>query len=208
MEAYEPQDSFLIRDLETLRTVSDPLRTQIYEILIQGPANVRQLGDRLGLAPSRLYYHVNLLEKFGLLRVVETRMVGNVLEKYYRAISYSLHVDPNLLNFSTDEGKAAIEEMLIAGLDTTRDDLLRSFRARLFVLEQGSTPKERSMMVSRTTARITDAYAEEFRARLQALIEEFGEKDLGDPQPGEQRENFALMVVFYPSFYYPEEKQT
>ena len=185
MEPFEPQDSFLIRDLETLRTVSDPLRTQIYEILIQGPANVRQIGDRLGLAPSRLYYHVNLLEKFGLLRV-----------------------DPNLLNFSTDEGKAAIEEMLIAGLDTTRDDLLRSFRARLFNLEQGNTPKERSMMVSRTTARITDAYAEEFHGRLQALIEEFGEKDMADPQPGEQRENFALMVVFYPSFYYPEEKQT
>ena len=40
-----------------------------------------EYAGRLGLAPTRLYYHINLLEKHGLLVVDETRTVGNLIEK-------------------------------------------------------------------------------------------------------------------------------
>ena len=202
MEEFSPQDSFIIEDLETLRVLADPLRTQIYELLFQAPANVRQIAERLGLAPSRLYYHINLLEKHGLIRVVETRMVANMVEKVYRAVANRLELSPELLNFRTDEGQAAVTGALVGTLDATREDLLRSVHARLFDLEQGASQQERSVMVSRSTARIPDTDAEEFRQRLRALIEEFEARDQVASQPGPDVPNYALTIAFYPSFYY------
>jgi DNA-binding transcriptional ArsR family regulator len=202
MENFQPEKRYIIRDLETLRIMADPLRAQIYEILIREPASVRQVAERMGLAPSRLYYHVNLLEKHNLLRVVETRMVANMLEKSYRAVALEFEVAPELLNFS-EENRAVISEMLASTLDATREDLLRSISARLFELEQGEQEKQRSLMITRVNARISDRQAEEFRARLAALLEEFSSQDAGEG-PAAAAQNYALMLAFYPSFYYPE----
>lgn len=202
MENFEPEERHIIRDLETLRVMADPLRGQIYEILTREPASVRQIAERIGLAPGRLYYHINLLEKHGLVRVVETRMVANMVEKVYRAVAHEFEVAPDLLNFS-DENRSALTDLLTGAIDATREEILRSISARLLALEQGEEPKQRSMMVTRSTARISDEDAEEFRARLEALIEEFQARGEARKQvPGAQ--NYALTVAFYPNFYYPE----
>ena len=205
MEEFQPADTFLIEDLETLRTFADPLRAQVYEILLQAPASVRQVGERLGLAPSRLYYHINLMEKLGLIRVVETRMVANMVEKAYRAAAYKLDVASDLLDFGSDSGQQAIHGLLTTGLEATRDDLLRSLHVRQMELEQGAEARPRQVMVSRTTARIPDAKADAFRSRLQALIAEFDEADRTKDKDGEGLQDYALLVAFYPSFYFGEQ---
>ncbi len=206
MDQFQPADIFLIEDLETLRTFADPLRAQIYEILLQAPANVRQVGERLGLSPSRLYYHFNLMEKLGLIRVVETRMVANMVEKVYRSVAYKLDVANALLDFGSDSGQQAIHGLLTSGLEATRDDLLRSLQVRQMALEQGAQPKPRQMMVNRTTARIPDALADAFRDRLQSLIAEFEQADQAQDEGGEDLQDYALLVAFYPSFYFRSEQ--
>lgn len=206
MEDFQPADTFMIEDLETLRTFADPLRAQVYEILLQAPASVRQVGERLGLAPSRLYYHINLMEKLGLIRVVETRMVANMVEKAYRSAAYKLDVSNDLLDFGSDSGQQAIHGLITSGLEATRDDLLRSLQARQVALEQGAEPISRNLMVTRTTARIPDAQADAFRSRLQALIAEFDEADQTQ-EGGEGLQDYALLVAFYPSFYFREGAQ-
>jgi DNA-binding transcriptional ArsR family regulator len=206
MEDFEPQEIFIIEDLETLRALADPMRSQIYEILLQAPASVRSVAERLGLASGRLYYHFNAMEKLGAIRVVETRMVANMMEKMYRAVAYNMQIAPDLLNFNTDQGKQAVTNLLTASLDATREDLLRSLQARLFELDRGAKHKQRNVMVNRVTATIPDALAETFNERLHALIKEFQEAD----RQGMKEEGYhpyALMVAFYPSFYFSEESQ-
>ena len=205
-ESNEPLETFMIEDLETLRALSDPLRMQIYEILVAEPASVRQIADRLGMGASRLYYHINSMEKLGLLRVVETRMVSNMVEKLYRAVAYRLDVAPNLLHFGSDEGTSTVLDMLATHLDATREDLVRSLHVRQQDLAQGAAPRQRNVLVNRTIARIPDARAEEFSSRLVALIEEFTASDTPaaktPPGEGETYQNYALTVAFYPSFYF------
>ena len=209
MEDYEPIALYIVKDLETLRTLADPLRTQIYEILTQAPANARQIGERLGIAPSRLYYHINTMEKLGLIRLVETRMVANMVEKFYRAIAYQIDIDPELLSFKTEEGRQTVFSLLTTNLDATREDLVRSIQARLIDLDQtgDENKKPRSLMVARNTAFIPDPYAEEFLGRLKELIDEFSARDTPyeEGKPGYQ--NFSLLVAFYPSFYFKDENQ-
>ena len=48
---------------------------KIIELCAARPHTAREMAGRLGLAPTRLYYHINLLEKHGLLVVDETRTV-------------------------------------------------------------------------------------------------------------------------------------
>jgi DNA-binding transcriptional ArsR family regulator len=80
MNSGQSLGTFVIKDYDTLKAIADPLRAQIVELLINDPLTVSQVAQRLGLAPSKLYYHFGLLEKIGLIAVVETRMVANIME--------------------------------------------------------------------------------------------------------------------------------
>jgi len=76
IERYE------IENIEQLRAIADVLRLRIIDILQKQPMTVTQLGEVLGLAPAKVHYHVRELERVGLLRLVETREKGGILEKY------------------------------------------------------------------------------------------------------------------------------
>jgi DNA-binding transcriptional ArsR family regulator len=138
MKKHQITKTFLIQDLETLKVIADPLRSQILELLIHEALNVRQVAEKLGLSPSKLYYHVNLLEKHGLVEVVDTRVVANMIEKIYRATAPDVDIDPALLSFMTDSGKENINSLIAGIIDSTRADFLRSLEARAFDLERGA----------------------------------------------------------------------
>jgi DNA-binding transcriptional ArsR family regulator len=191
---------FLIRDLETLRAVSDPLRVQITELLLHEKQTVKQVAEKLGLAPSKLYYHFNALENLGLIEVVETRMVANMQEKSYRATASYVNVDPALLNLSTEEGQESINTVLASTIDATREDIFRSLQARQFQLEQGADEHPRRFIINRITSRVTEERIQEFQDRLVALIQEFEDED--KKSKGSNLQAYALTVAFYPSFYF------
>lgn len=190
-----------ITDFETLKVVADPLRAQIFELLVQDTHTVAQVAEKLGLGASKLYYHFGLLEKVGLIKVVGTRQVRNMVEKDYRAAYDTIDVAPSLLNFNTTEGQANLQAMLAATLDTTRDDILRSVQARLLDLERGAAPIGRRLMLTRETSRLSLARAEAFYEKLSALVKEFSSEDETHDDPTHP---YALVVALYPSFYYRE----
>ena len=57
MGTVKREGVFVINDLETLKVVADPVRNQIMEVLEKKPQNVKEVAEKLGLAPSKLYYH-------------------------------------------------------------------------------------------------------------------------------------------------------
>ena len=197
MDNHEPRKTFIVRDYDTLKVMADPLRTQIVELMLHEPLNVKQVAERLGLAPSKLYYHFGLLERIGVIAVADTRQVANIVEKTYRATAEDVEVDPALFNFNTDAGKENLNTALVATLDTTRDDVLRSLQARYTALEDGTAPRPRHLMLSRVLSRIPDERADEFKQRLAALVHEFENSDDNAAET-----TYAVMVAFYPSFYY------
>ena len=194
---------FTIRDLETLKVVSDPMHIQIIEVLIPQALTVKQVADKLGQSPSKLYYHVNLLEKHGLIRVIETHVISNMIEKVYRATSANIEVDKTLLSFVSDKDKQAYHSMLTSTVDVTREDILRSLQARQFQLEQSAEQHPRSGMIHRTVSRMPASRAIEFLDRLRSLAQEFEEADESQNASPELHA-YALMIACYPSFYYDD----
>ena len=196
-----PADELVIDDLETLKVVADPLRMDILELLTRTPLTVTQIGEQLDMAPSRLYYHVNLLEKHGLLRLVETRMVSNMMEKYYAPVAPSLRLDPKLFSFSEGADEEGLSTLLDVTLESTRQDIVRSIRAGVFDLARLS--QERRGTIGRVASRLKRADAQRLLARIEELIAEFDAAD--DEAAGEP---YGLTVAFFPRSRYGAGDET
>lgn len=108
----EIAESYSLRTVEQLRAVADPLRIRIFEALAQRAMTATQVGEELQIAAPKAHYHVRELERIGLVRLVETRERGGILEKYYRAVARNLNAPSQLLQ-SSEPGEiaAAITEM-------------------------------------------------------------------------------------------------
>lgn len=197
----EREPVFSIEDLDTLRMITDPLRFQIMEILDREPLSVNQVADKMGLSASRLYYHFKLLEEHGLIQVVDTRRINNIIEKFYWLTAEDIDINKELLNFSSETGAENIARMVSSSLDATREDILRSLNARKFNLEKGAKPNPRDMIMIHNKARLSDATYQDFIVRLRALIKEFSELP-EETRDGEDVSVFSLICYAYPSYYY------
>lgn len=196
---------FMIKDYETLRVMTDPLRAKIFEMLIEEPLTIRQVAGRLGLASSKLYYHINLLEQAGLIKLVETRMVSNLEEKVFQSTTSCLEIDHKLLYYGKSPNLEGGVQVLTSMLDTTREDVIRSLQARQSSLDQGEKPHPRRMIINRDVQNLTEAQVKDFEQKLDALITEFGKS--GKREGAKDGTTlYALTLAFYPSFYYPEWK--
>jgi len=205
MEPYKPAQVHIIKDLDAAKAISDPLRLQIIEVMIPAPLTVSQIAAKLGLAQSKLYYHVNTLEKYGLIQLVDTTVHGNIIEKHYWVTAFDYHLDHDLYNFnvSEPEGKENIISMALTTLDVVREDFARSIEARAFNLEHGADPHPRRVINAREIGWIPDDKMEIFQKKLNDLIHEFVEMDTPDTEQGHP---WALNVFLYPTFYFEDQK--
>ena len=51
-----------------------------------GGMTANELGERVGMNPNRLYYHLRILESAGVIGVVDTRASGRMVERVYDQI--------------------------------------------------------------------------------------------------------------------------
>jgi DNA-binding transcriptional ArsR family regulator len=79
----QPETVFRVETDQQLHAVGSLARHRVLRVLRDGPATVTQIADRLGIAKGSSHYHVRVLDKAGLIRVVETRKVRGVEERYY-----------------------------------------------------------------------------------------------------------------------------
>jgi DNA-binding transcriptional ArsR family regulator len=200
----EEKKRFHISDLETLRAIADPLRVQIVELLEGQKLTVKQVAEKLGLAPSKLYYHFGALEDLGLIEVAETRMVANMQEKRYRAAAEAIEVDPSLFKFSKEGVNEPINILLTSTIDATREDLIRSLQARQFQLGQGADETPRRLIINRIVSHVSEKRVTDFQERLVKLIQEFEAEDKASKSTDQ---TYALTVALYPSFYFDKAKK-
>ena len=66
-----------------MRAISDPLRTTILGLLHERAASVTELASALERPKSTVAHHVHVLAEAGLLRVVRTRRVRAIEERFY-----------------------------------------------------------------------------------------------------------------------------
>ncbi len=171
---FDGEDIRIIGDLETLRVVADPLRLRILEELRGAPRTVKQVAERVGQVPTKLYYHFRTLEEHDLIRVVDTRVVSGIIEKWYQTSAARLTVDRSLLapGAAPEEIDEGLEVLLSVILDEAKSEIRRAVRAGLINLapEKGD---ERSLVLGRRWMRLSPERMTEFLQRLGQLQLEY-----------------------------------
>ena len=80
---YELVDEIVITGPEQLRAIADPLRDTILDLLLERAATVTELAAAVKRPKSTVAHHVNVLVAAGMLRVVRTRRVRAIEERFY-----------------------------------------------------------------------------------------------------------------------------
>lgn len=195
---FEPDEVRYIRDTDTLKALSDPTRVRLLETMIQrrSPAwSVKELAAALGVPPTRLYHHVELLLERDLVRPVERRVVSGIIETRYLPAARSFQIDRSLFAGGNDEGMAVLADTLAAMFDTARAEIEQAIRAGAAV-EGDDVPPERRLLLSRGVVRLTPERAAELRHRLQALADEFGDEPGPDGWPADARSQGVFIAVY------------
>ncbi len=174
---YDLDDTIELTTAEQVRAISDHLRTTILSLLHERAATVTELASAVKRPKSTVAHHVGVLAQAGLLRVVRTRRVRAIEERYYgrtarmfyvglgQRIDGATHRDLNDFEVATKESARAYEI-----------GQLRSFIRR---------------------ARIPEDRAAEFWHRVNQVIHEFDQL----PRSGETVYGFT--VGLYPMLDYP-----
>jgi DNA-binding transcriptional ArsR family regulator len=80
---YELADEIVVTAPKQLRAMADPLRGTILDLLLERAATVAELAAAVQRPKSTVAHHVNVLVDAGMLRVVRTRRVRAVDERFY-----------------------------------------------------------------------------------------------------------------------------
>jgi DNA-binding transcriptional ArsR family regulator len=80
---YEAEDTMLVADPQQLRAMADPFRTQLIQLLRNRARSTQEIAEQLKMPKGTVGHHLKVLESAGLIRVVRTRKVRAVTEKFY-----------------------------------------------------------------------------------------------------------------------------
>ena len=170
--------TYEIRDVEQLRAVADPLRQRILGAFLHEPRTTKQVAGLLGQPPTRLYHHVDILERAGLIELVETRQKRGTTEKYYRAIA-------NRFSLSGLEGAAEVDDTIATAFRTAEQAIRR---------ESAAADGQGRAFMALGTLRLTKSQLIGLQERLGSIAEELrGEKS------DEPRESYGFLAAVYPT---------
>src|SRR5262245_19577431 len=166
--------AFEITTAAQQRAYFHPVRLRILNYLVRERLTVSQVAARLEVHPANLTHHFRVLRRAGLIRLVEQRDIGRVVEKYYQAVAPVFDVRP--------EPEGHVGRRVLALL---RNDLSGS-------IERLSADDSDQLIGLLVTARIGSTRYTEFARRLGALAAEF------DTTNDEGGKPYALSLALYP----------
>jgi predicted transcriptional regulator len=189
-EPFTPAESMKITSLETLKVLTDPFRIQIIESLAQ-PQTVKTVSQQLGVTPTKLYYHINMLEQHGLIRVVSTRIISGILEKSYQIAANSFEASPSLTapNATLEDALGFMTSILDAG----KLEMRRAYNSGQFEVPASPSEAKQAMLLTRTILSLTEARAKKFRERMSKLLQEFSDGQ------SDKTKDFSLTIAFHPT---------
>jgi DNA-binding transcriptional ArsR family regulator len=89
---YDLEDMRIVSSPQELRAMADPLRTTILDLLLERSATVGELATAVGRPKSTVAHHVGVLVEAKMLKVVRTRRVRAIDERFYGRTARIFHV--------------------------------------------------------------------------------------------------------------------
>jgi len=175
---YELADTLELTDPLQVQAIGNQLRTTILGLLHERAATVTEIARAVGRPKSTIAYHVEVLHETGLIRVVKTRRVRAIEERYYGRTARMFYV-----GVGRGPGDAAMP------LDFNDFDIA----ARESQFAYGA----HQLWSFIRHARIPPERASEFWAQVMSLVQDF------DKLPRSGDTAYGFVVGIYPIPDYP-----
>jgi DNA-binding transcriptional ArsR family regulator len=167
MPDYDLAEDVEVSTPEQLHAMAGRLRSTILDLLLERAATVSELASAVRRPKSTVAHHVNVLVDAGLLRVVRTRRVRAIDERYYGRTARLFRV--GAITPQADTGSAGVSPLSRAAAEADPAHTADELRATL------------------RHARIPEERAREFWARVVTLAQEFAKL----PRSGDTVYGFA-----------------
>lgn len=192
------QDICTLTGLEQVKVLADPLRIRILEAFVE-ERTTKQVAELIGEKPTKLYHHVDALERIGLISLIRTRQNRGTIEKYYRAVARAFRADTRIFNAAgtpESEQKSTLRQMVATIFDQTAAELTA------LVDRSGNAAKaleEEEGIMAFLEIQATKKEIQGIRTRLRALLRSItaaAERAEGDVK--EPLERHRLTLACYP----------
>ncbi len=166
---YEIDEEVVADSPAALKALADTTRVALLDLLLERAATTSHLAEALDKPKGTVGYHLKVLEKCGLIRIVRTRQVRAMTEKYYGRVGRTI---------------------IISGRGTMKDPLFMVHDALRDVQITDGAPLP---MFTTRRARIPESRAIEYATRLADLAAEFA----AEPRQGERV--YGVLAGVYPT---------
>ncbi|REK71317.1 winged helix-turn-helix domain-containing protein [Paenibacillus paeoniae] len=159
----------VLKTIEEIRIFSDPYRMKIMNQYrkTSRPATIKEIADKLGEVPAKVYYHARKLESIGLLELAETKLINGITAKYYTAFEGTIEVNQDIVDDSIKEVYASEAQKLIARtFDESKERYLNNKRSKSAGIA----------LLMNTDLFMTPDEAKDLKAYLEQLTSKYGKK--------------------------------
>jgi DNA-binding transcriptional ArsR family regulator len=154
-----------------------PTRIAILQMLAARKRTVSSVAKELSVHPANITHHFKLLERVGLIKLVEKRDIGKNIEKYYRSVAHSFVVNASRTGRSSKQALelAILRNHLTTAISTVKKD------------------DEHKVVAVIRIARITPSDVKVLRSKIMKLIQEFAQFDSASGKA------YTLNISAYPN---------
>ena len=177
-ERFMPEQIKILRTESQIKAYVHPVRMNIIDLLTEKRLTVSEVAKKFDVHPATITHHFKLLNKTGLIKLVEKKDTGRNIEKYYRAVALNFEVK---LRRDKSVNKNAL------GLSILRNSLSTAIRD---VRDEDGKP----VIALMERARIKSKDIPKFQKKLMSLLEEFRAFDSASGEP------YTLSLGFYPDY--------
>ncbi len=176
-KTLRPKQLIELKEGSQIKAYVHPTRIVILRMLAARKRTVSSVARELGVHPANITHHFKLLEKVGLIKLVEKRDIGKNIEKYYRSIAH---------NFLVNVEKTAKTNRKALALSILRNDLSTA-------ISTIKTNDKHEIVTAIRIARIRPRDLKTLQNKVMKLIREFARFDSA------QGKAYTLNISAYPN---------
>ena len=185
-------ENLVLDQVGQISALFKPIRLELLTMLDE-PRTCGQLADRFNTSPQKIYYHLKVLERAGLVEKVYEKRVRGIMEGYYQAAADSYWLSPQLVN-QLGGGQKVSGQMSLGYLLRLAEQVQSEVTPLLN--SEGDTPSLGiSAQVNLGAGSDRAAFLEELQTLVRGLAEKYASKG------GDQNEmgSFRLILACYPN---------
>ncbi len=188
------QDVLMIESVDQAAVMLKPLRIAMLREMAE-PCSCPQLAATLGETPQKIYYHVKMLERAGLVERTGERSVNGIAEGFYRARAGSYWLSPRLVR-SLGGARALSDQTSLRVLAGHAEEMLEDVARLAGQSAEGEHVPSMSLGVEITLpAERREQFLEELRETYEQLARRYGASESEEPA---EAETFRFTLACYP----------